>query len=334
LHEKVSLVAIFAPEHGIRSTVNEYFVNDELDEKTGLPIYSLHGKTTKPSPEMLKNVDVLVYDIQDVGARFYTYISTMKKCMEACSENNVTFVVLDRPNPLSGKVQGNILEEKFISFVGISKIPARYGLTPGEIAKYFNIEDEINCNLSVIKMSNYKKDMYYDETGLKFWINPSPAIKSLDTAVAYVGTCIFEWAATNVSDGRGSDKPFEYIGAPWINSESFAQKLNALDLPGVNFRPVSFTPCKAKFKDELCHGVFIEVLDRKTFDPVKTAITMIYKIRELYPEKLKLGYEWLSKLTGGDFLQEGKYTLKEILEKLDNDSLEFEKRVQKYRLYE
>ncbi|MCL2312447.1 MAG: DUF1343 domain-containing protein, partial [Firmicutes bacterium] len=266
LREKVNLVAIFAPEHGIRSTINEYFVNDELDEKIGLPIFSLYGKTMKPTSEMLKNVDVLVYDIQDVGARFYTYISTMKKCMEACSENNVVFVVLDRPNILSGKVQGNILEEEFISFVGISKITTRYGLTPGEIAKYFNTEDNINCNLFVIEMSNYKKDMYYDETGLNFWIKPSPAIMSLDTAIAYVGTCIFEWTATNISDGRGTGKPFEYIGAPWINSKLFAERLNTIDLAGVNFEPVSFIPCRAKFKDELCHGVFIKVLDRKIFD--------------------------------------------------------------------
>lgn len=193
LFERVNLVAIFSPEHGIRgSFMYGEFVNDEIDSKTGFAVYSIFGKTKKPTPKMLKNIDMLVYDIQDVGARFYTYISTMKLCMEACKENDVTFVVLDRPNPLSCAVQGNVLNENFKSFVGISKITQRYGLTPGELAKYFNAEDNIGCKLFVIEMKNYKKDMYYDETGLNFWIKPSPAMRSLDTAIVYPGTCIFK----------------------------------------------------------------------------------------------------------------------------------------------
>ncbi len=182
---------------------------------------SLRKFNFKLTPEMLKNIDILVYDIQDVGARFYTYISTMKLCVEACKENDVTFVVLDRPNPLSCTVHENILNENFKSFVGISKIVQRYGLTPGELAKYFNIENNIGCKLFVVEMKNYKKDIYYDETGLDFWIKPSLAMCSLDTVVVYLGTCIFE--GINISEGRGTDKPFEYIGAPWIDSDDLVE---------------------------------------------------------------------------------------------------------------
>ena len=235
LNEKINLTALFAPEHGIRGVAQAGDkVGDEKDIKTGLKVYSLYGKSRKPSKEMLENVDVLIYDMQDVGARFYTYINTMALCMEACAELGIKFVVLDRPNPVSGVIQGNILDMNYKSFVGMYPIPQRYGLTIGEFAKYVNKTFNVNADLTVIPLKGWTRDMYYQDTGLATWVLPSPNMPTVDTAIVYTGTCVFE--GTNLSEGRGTTRPFELIGAPWIDGLKLAEKLNSLDLEGVKDR--------------------------------------------------------------------------------------------------
>lgn len=236
LNSKTTLTTLFAAEHGIRGNNQDGgTIGNETDVKTGLPVYSLYGKTKKPTADMLKDVDVLVYDMQDVGARFYTFINTMAYAMQACAENNKTFVIMDRPNPIGGNVEGTILNDKdtdangklkYVSFVGMYPIPQRYGMTIGEYAKYLNKSQKIKCDLKVVLMTGWTRDMYYDETGLKTWVMPSPNMPTLDTAIVYAGTCVFE--GTNVSEGRGTTRPFELIGAPWINSIDLADKLNSL----------------------------------------------------------------------------------------------------------
>lgn len=334
LNEKVNLTTLFAPEHGIRGAAAAGDnVENEVDEKTGLPVYSLYGDTKKPTPQMLENVDVLVYDIQDVGARFYTYISTMKYAMEAAAENGKTFVVLDRPNPISGDiVQGCVLDEAYEGYVGVTEIPQRYGLTSGELAMFINQEDGIHCDLHVIKMKNWDRSMYYDETGLQTWIMPSPNIPTVDTALLYSGTCLFE--GTNVSEGRGTTKPFEIIGAPWINANELAEQMNALHLPGVFFRPTTFTPTTSKFKDESCNGVEIQVLDRASFDSVKTGVSLLYTIRDLYPNDFAyLENHYIDDLTGGDYIRTGEFSPDELYDKFDRSSLAFQEKSKQYYLY-
>ena len=238
LYEKVNLTALFAPEHGIRGNSQAGgSIGNEIDEITGLTVYSLYGNTKKPTEAMLENVDVLCIDIQDVGARFYTYIYTMAYAMEACKEFGKTFVVFDRPNPVGGKVEGNLLNDEYSSFVGLYDIITRHGMTIGELAKMFNEYYQIGCNLEVIKMEDYDRNLYIDETTVP-WINPSPNMPTLDCAIAYSGTCYFE--GVNLSEGRGTTKPFEFIGAPFINPHKWAEKLNSLGLEGVYFRPMYF----------------------------------------------------------------------------------------------
>ncbi|TGY42261.1 DUF1343 domain-containing protein, partial [Clostridium sartagoforme] len=344
LYEKTNLTTLFAAEHGIRGYAQAGDnVGNEVDNITGLPVHSLYGSTKKPTPEMLENVDILAYDMQDVGARFYTYINTLAYAMEACAENNKTFVVFDRPNPISSEVQGNLLDPEFSSFVGMYPIVQRYGLTVGEYAQYINDKFNINCDLKVVKMSGWSQDMYYDETGLDTWVMPSPNMPTLDTAIVYTGTCIFE--GTNVSEGRGTTRPFELIGAPWINPIDLANKLNSLGLPGVKFRAASFTPQFSKYsasdtanyptgKNQVCGGVQVYVTDRDSFNAVKTGYAMLYTIRDMYPDKFQyLSTNFIDKLTGNSYVREGKYTLEELFAIVDKESSEFKSEVEKYRIY-
>ncbi|MDZ7547970.1 exo-beta-N-acetylmuramidase NamZ family protein, partial [Clostridium perfringens] len=246
LYENTNLTTLFAAEHGIRGYAQAGdSVGSEVDNITGLPVHSLYGSTKKPTPEMLENVDILAYDMQDVGARFYTYINTLAYAMEACAENDKTFVVFDRPNPIGGEVQGNLLNTNFSSFVGMYPIVQRYGMTVGEYSKFINEEFNINCKLEVVEMEGWTRDMYYDETGLNTWVMPSPNMPTLTTSIVYTGTCVFE--GTNVSEGRGTTRPFELIGAPWIDPMDLSNELNSLGLPGVKFRAASFTPTFSKY---------------------------------------------------------------------------------------
>ncbi|WP_405389781.1 MULTISPECIES: exo-beta-N-acetylmuramidase NamZ family protein [Peribacillus] len=284
LHDdpNINLTALFGPEHGVRGDAQagasvEYYI----DEKTGLPVYSLYGKTKKPTPEMLKDVEVLVFDIQDVGTRYYTYIYTMAYAMEAAKENDIPFIVLDRPNPQGGEsVEGPVLEPEFSSFVGLYPIPLKHGMTVGELATLFNKEFNIGADLKVIKMKGWKRDMDYDDTGLPF-VLPSPNMPAVSTTFVYPATGLIE--GTNVSEGRGTTKPFELIGAPYINSDELAGKLNALRLPGVKFRAASFTPTFSKHAGKLSHGVEIYITDREEFKAVPTGLHIIKTIQDLYP---------------------------------------------------
>jgi uncharacterized protein YbbC (DUF1343 family) len=234
---------------------------------------------------MLDGIDVLIFDIQDVGVRFYTYISTMAMAMQACAENDIEFIVLDRPNPINGNIlEGNVLDPDFSSFVGYLPILVRHGMTVSELAKLFNEHFHIGVKLNVVEMEGWKRDMWFDDTGLQ-WIMPSPNMPTLDTATVYPGTCFFE--GTNLSEGRGTTKPFEIIGAPWIDAHNLADSLNNLFLNGVKFRPVYFIPTFSKHSDQRCGGVQVHVIDRDKFNPVKTALNMIKTIMRLYPNEFQ-----------------------------------------------
>lgn len=334
-----NVVALFGPEHGVRgeAAAGER-VSDTKDEKTGIPIFSLYGKTRKPSPEMLSNVDVLVYDIQDVGARFYTYISTMGLCMEAAAEKGIPFIVLDRPNPLGGlKVDGPIMEDSLKSFVGMYPIPVVYGLTCGELATMINEEGwlakKVTAKLTVIKMDGWKREMQWDDTGLR-WIPPSPNITTSSAALVYPATCFIE--ATNISEGRGTEKPFQFIGAPFINADELSSNLNKLKLPGVKFSPVSFTPTSSKFKGELCHGVFVEVTDARKFEAVTAGVAIIREIQRFHPSDLGINRVGFLRLMGSSFMYD--LLTKEVatmksLPAWEEEMFEYQRAKKKYHLY-
>jgi len=290
-HPDIHLKAIFAPEHGLWAAVQDAVAVSSFEyEGVRIPVYSLYGKTRKPTREMLEDIDVLIFDIQDVGARFYTFISTMAMAIESCAEYGVSFVVLDRPNPIGGlAVAGNILESEFRSFVGYLPVPVRHGMTTGELARFFVDKFQIGVRLDVVEMTGWRRDMWFDDTGLQ-WIMPSPNMPTLDTAMVYPGTCLFE--GINISEGRGTTRPFELIGAPWIDAPRLSDKLDSLSLAGVKFRPVCFIPTFAKYKGQNCGGVQVHVIDREEFAPVRTALSMIDTVRRMYPDE----FQW----RGGD----------------------------------
>ncbi|WP_066314686.1 exo-beta-N-acetylmuramidase NamZ domain-containing protein [Bacillus sp. FJAT-29814] len=310
-HKDFQLTALYGPEHGVRGSAPAgAYVESYVDEKTGLPVYSLYGKTQKPSPEMLSNVDVLVFDIQDVGARFYTYIYTMALAMEAAKEQNIPFIVLDRPNPVSGsKVEGPILESKYSSFVGKYAIPVRHGMTVGELAKLFNKEFGIGANLTVVEMEGWNRSLYYDDTPLHF-VMPSPNMPTLDTALVYTGAALIE-GADNVSEGRGTTRPFELIGAPFIDGDELAAELNALNLPGVKFRSASFIPTTSKNVSKLNHGIQIHVTNRNAFKPFETGLHIVKTIHDMYPNDFKFrardskGVSHFDLLVGNGWVRDG-----------------------------
>ncbi len=284
LCDGVHLTALFGPQHGIRGETQDNMVEWEnyRDGRTGLPIYSLYGETRIPTEEMLQDVDVLVFDIQDVGTRVYTFIYTMAHALGACARHSRKMVVLDRPNPVTGcQVEGNVLDPAFSSFVGLFPIPMRHGMTVAELALLFNHHFEIGCQLEVVPMEGWERGMWFDQTGLP-WISPSPNMPTLDTATVYPGAVKVE--GTLLSEGRGTTRPFEFIGAPYIDPHQLVEALAAEDLPGVFFRAHSFQPTFQKHVGELCGGLQIHVLDRETFRPVSTGVAIIKTICHLYPD--------------------------------------------------
>jgi uncharacterized protein YbbC (DUF1343 family) len=281
----VKVVALFSPEHGIRGVADEK-VSDSKDEATGLPIYSLYGETRRPKPEQLKDLDALVFDIQDIGARFYTYISTLGYLLEEATKAHLPVYVLDRPNPIGGvDVEGPLADTDKLSFTSYHAIPVRHGMTIGELAQLFNRQRKIGADLRVIKMEGWRRSMWFDETNLT-WINPSPNMRSLTEATLYPGIGLLE--TTNLSVGRGTDTPFEIIGAPWIQGDKLAETLNQRAIPGVRFVPLRFTPKASVFKDEPCGGVNIIITDRATFKPVLAGIEIATALRRLYPSEWKV----------------------------------------------
>ncbi len=345
-NKNVSLVAVFGPEHGFRGAAPAgEKIETTIDDKTGIPVYSLYGRINKPTPEMLKNIEVLVYDIQDVGARFYTYISTLYLCLEAAAENNIKFIVCDRPNPIGGViVDGPIVKKEFESFVGIAPLPIQHGMTIGELALYFNdlIESKIGKKaiLEVIKMDNWKREMLFDETRIN-WIKPSPNIIDLSTALIYPGTCLIE--ATNVSEGRGTDSPFLQIGAPFINSAELINELNKLNFSSLSFQSVQFIPTdiegmasNPKFKDEKCNGIKIHILNTKNLYPVQFGLALISTLKKLYPEKFKINVSRMNRLTGNDEITkmlDSAVDYTEIINKFQSELTNFKQIRKKYLLY-
>lgn len=295
----VKLVALFSPEHGIRGTEDEK-VSDSRDEPTGLPIYSLYGETRRPKTEQLKELDALVFDIQDIGTRFYTYISTLGYVMEEAAKAQRPVFVLDRPNPIGGlEVEGPVADADKPSFTAYHTIPVRHGMTIGELARFFNQERSIGCDLKVVEMVGWRRTMWFDETNL-LWVNPSPNMRSLTEATLYPGIGLLE--TTNVSVGRGTDTPFEVVGAPWIDGQQLASYLNSQRIAGVRFVPLHFTPSSSVFKGEDCSGINIIITDRSRFRPVLSGLEIAVALRKLYPAHWKVD-SYLRLLVNADTLE-------------------------------
>lgn len=283
-----NLAALFGPQHGIRGEVQDNMIETPhaTDRKTGLPIYSLYSETREPTEEMLKDIDALIFDMQDVGCRVYTFIYTMANCMIAARKFGLKVVVCDRPNPVNGAyIEGNALDENFKSFVGQYSIPMRHGMTVGELANLFNEHFNIGCDLSVIKMEGWSREMWFDETDAP-WVLPSPNMPATETATVFPGTVYLE--GTMLSEGRGTTKPFEIVGAPYIKGNEFAEYLNGLNLPGVYFRECGFQPTFQKHADNICEGIQIHVIERDIFKPVISGIAVIKAAIDLYGDK----FEW------------------------------------------
>lgn len=304
-HPDANLRAVFGPQHGARGDTQDNMIEweDYRDAKTGLPVFSLYGTTRKPTPEMLAEIDVLIVDLQDVGARYYTFIYTLALAMEACRESGREVVVLDRPNPIGGTaIEGPVLDPAFASFVGMYPLPIRHGMTIGELARYFNREMGIGCDLTVVEMRGWSRDDYYDRTGLH-WVPPSPNIPRLETALVYPGMCLLE--GTNLSEGRGTTLPFEMSGAPWVDPDALVDLLKEADLPGALFRPLHFQPTFHKWDGVLLGGVHIHVEDRKTFRPFLTGVALVDAYRRLGGEEFGWKpppYEYEEKLLPFDIL--------------------------------
>lgn len=284
LHDakEVELVTLFSPEHGFAGKLDVSKIADSQEASTGLKIVSLYGETRRPSAEMLAGIDTVVFDIQDVGARFYTYVSTMGEAMKAAAEHKRRFVVLDRPNPINGvDVAGPMLDKGRESFVAFHRLPVRHGMTVGELARLFKAELKLELELEVIECEGWRRGDYFDATGLT-WINPSPNMRNLTQAVLYPGIGLLE--TTNVSVGRGTDTPFEILGAPWLDGRKLASELNQRNIPGVRFVPIEFTPSSSKFEGKLCSGVNILVVDRKALEPVRVGFEIAAQLRRLYPQ--------------------------------------------------
>ena len=341
----VDLTLLFGPEHGLRGEEDTH-VSDGIDKKTGLPIISLYGKLRKPTKEMLEKVDVLVFDIQDIGARYYTYIKTMLNVLEAAAEEGVPFIVLDRPNPITGIYVDGPMGKALDPGTGVGNIPITHGMTVGELARMFNGERQEKelptAELTVIKLQNYKRDQWYDNTGLP-WIKPSPNMLNLKTAILYPATCLLE--GTNYSEARGTMEPFEVLGAPWVDGEKLAEKLNSYNLKGLHFKPRTFVPDSIvdgikiyppKFLGEKVEGVEIVITDRDNLESAKAGVYILHALLELYPEK----FEWRNARMDGllgttkvrEQLQAG-VTPQEIVAEWDEAEEKFRKKREKYLLY-
>ncbi len=282
--EKLVLKALFGPQHGIYGETQDNMIEWEgfHDLRTGLPVFSLYGQTRKPDPTMLEHIDVLVIDLQDIGTRYYTFIWTMENCMQVCTEMNKSVVILDRPNPIGGyKIEGPVLEESFESFVGQRPLPVRHGMTIGEIGNYLWNTFYPSLDFQVIPMKEWRRTFWFDDTQLP-WVMPSPNMPTLDTAVVYPGTCLLE--GTNVSEGRGTTRPFEIFGAPFIEPELLIKQLREFSLPGVMFRPLYFEPTFQKHAGKVCGGVQLHITHRERFNPFKTGVAIVKAVHDLYPE--------------------------------------------------
>ncbi|MDH4027366.1 MAG: DUF1343 domain-containing protein [Nitrospirota bacterium] len=345
--KKVRLRVLFGPQHGIHGETQDNMIEWKgfNDRKTGLPVYSLYSETRKPGPDMLKDIDVLVIDMQDVGSRYYTFIWTMDLCMQACVEMGKTVVILDRPNPIGGKyTEGPVLDIGYTSFVGLRPMTVRHGMTIGEIGSMLRNEYYPSLDLHVIRMEGWKRGMCFDETGLP-WVLPSPNMPMVETAIVYPGMCLLE--GTGLSEGRGTTRPFEIFGAPFIEPDSLVKRLAGYKVPGAVFRPLYFEPTFQKHAGTLCGGAQIHVTDRKKFRPFMTGVAVLKAVHDLYPNEFKWKgppYEYETQKMPVDILAGTDRVRKDIengrslvhMEQWWNEQrLEFDRKVRrKYLMYE
>ncbi|WP_346353183.1 DUF1343 domain-containing protein [Azotosporobacter soli] len=335
LAAKTNLTTLYSPEHGLwGDRPAGEAVGSYTDLRSGLPVYSLYGDTKKPSAAMLADIDVLAFDIQDVGSRSYTYIYTMAYAMESCREQGKTFVVFDRPNPAGGMVEGPVLKPGFTSFIGMYPIPIRHGMTVGELARLFNESFGIHCKLEVVPMTGWRRSMLFADTGLP-WIMTSPNIPTPDSALVYSGTGLF--GGTNVSEGVGTTRPFELVGAPWLRADSLADDMNAKKLPGVHFRAAYFVPRFGLYQGEVCGGVQIHVTDAKKYRALETALTLLYQIKESggvdFRYNRGYGEGMIDLISGEDRLRSGRYSLEEIKTFWKREAEQFQKQAEIFYLY-
>ncbi len=335
-HKDLTLVALLAPEHGVRGDAAEGVkIADETDPRTGLPIFSLYmAEDRGPTPEMLKDLDLLVYDLQEVGGRTWTYVSTMALSMQAAATKNIPFVVLDRPNPIGGEiVEGALLDPRFASFVGMYPIPARHGMTVGELATLFNQRFGIGAELIVARVANWRRSQWFDETGLP-WVNPSPNLRSLAALKSYPGSVYFE--GTNLTEGRGTDRPFEQIGASWLNAPEAARVMNDMRLPGIRFEAITMAVAQTalKFPGQTIPGIRFVVTDQHAYRPVRTSLLLIDQIRRQHPND----FAWsktIDRLTGSDkvrlAIEAGR--LLQLLEEWDREAAGFVATREPFLLY-
>lgn len=336
VHERYKLTAMYAVEHGIRGDVQAGGkVENCVDPETGVMVFSAYGPNSHFTDEMLDAFDVLVFDIQDVGARFYTYLYSLGYAMEACDRAGKSMVVLDRLNPIGGvKTGGTVLNPAFRSFVGDYELPTQYALTIGEAARYIRDYQKLTLDLTVIPLQGWERGLYLDDTDLA-WVAPSPNCATLNAALCYIGTCVFE--GTNLSEGRGTTLPFEVIGAPFVNSAELEARMNRLGLPGVHFRRTSFCPTFSKHQGALCHGVQMHVTNRDTFDAFTDGLMLLDTVREMYPEQMEFLQHhdryFLDNLLGTDEYRTGALTAQGLLDKYAPLVAEFVENTKKYRMY-
>lgn len=339
LNNRYNLKALFSPEHGVRGDVQAGgTVESYTDAKTGLPVYSLYGKIRKFTAEMLEGINLIVMDIQDIGARYYTYIYTMAYAMEGCAQYDIPFVILDRVNPLGGDIiDGNILDTKNRSFVGNYPIPVRHSLTMGELACLFNREFGINCRLEVVRLEGWNRSLYFDETDL-LWVSPSPNIPTFETAILYIGTCLLE--GTNVSEGRGTAKPFELLGAPWIDACELSDVMNSQGFNGVIFRPAHFTPSFSKHQGQLCNGVQIHITESKSVKAFEIGVRFIYTLMDYYKEHFAFlppykegNPPFFDRLAGTDEIRLRSKDYKSMTDQFAKDLQAFSELKKQYHLY-
>ena len=339
LHQKYGLSAMYAVEHGIRGDAQAGdAVGDIVDPATGVTVYSAFGKNSRFTDEMLDAFDVLVFDIQDVGARFYTYLYSLGYAMEACARKGKSVMVLDRVNPIGGtRLEGTVLDPKFSSFVGDYELPTRYGLTIGEFARYLKGYLKLDLDLTVVPLTGWERRMYLDDTDLP-WAAPSPNCQNLDAALTYIGMCIFE--GTNISEGRGTTLPFQVIGAPFIDGALLEKEMNRQKLPGLHFRQVAFCPTFSKHQGAMCQGVQMHITDREICDSALGGLLLMETIRRLYPEQFSF-IKWegsdiysVDKLLGTDLFRTGKMTARELIAHFDAPRKRFEENTRRFRLYE
>lgn len=327
------LTALYSPEHGLRGSEQAGgYDSDHRDPDTGIPVFSLAGDNSYPTEEMLSRIEIMLFDIQDVGARYYTYLYTMTRAMKSCAKYKKPFIVLDRMNPIAlNRFEGNILNEQFASFVGEYAVPCRYAMTIGEFARYINGEYKLGCELTVVPCEGLTRELYYDDTDLPF-VSPSPNIPTVETAIHYIGTCLFE--GTNLSEGRGTTHPFELIGAPWLKSSKLCERMKSYGFDGVIFRRAFFTPTFSKYQGQCCEGLQLHITDRDRYQPFEVALRLIDEIRAEYSEFQTTPF--IDHIFGDDLLRKkyiGRSSIDDFLTLNENRLSAFRENARKYYLY-